>query len=45
MAQADWLNREAPLNQALIGQLYAGFSERYRRSDSLRSTAWCAIDW
>ena len=30
MAQADWLNREAPLNQALIGQLYAGFLERYR---------------
>lgn len=28
-AQADWLNREAPINQALIGQLYAGFAERY----------------
>jgi hypothetical protein len=29
MAQADWLNRESPLNQALIGQLYAGFVKRY----------------
>ncbi len=29
MAQADWLNREAPMNQALISQLYAGFVERY----------------
>jgi hypothetical protein len=29
MAQADWLNRESPLNQALFGQLYAGFVERY----------------
>jgi Ecdysteroid kinase-like family len=30
MAQAAWLNRESPMNQALIGQLYAGFLERYR---------------
>ncbi len=29
MAEADWLNRESPMNQAVIGQLYAGFSERY----------------
>lgn len=29
-AAADWLNREAPINQALLGQLYAGFVERYR---------------
>jgi len=29
VARADWLNRESPMNQALIGQLYAGFSERY----------------
>lgn len=29
MAQADWLNREAPLNQAMISGLYAGFVERY----------------
>lgn len=27
--QADWLNRDAPINQALIGQLFAGFAERY----------------
>jgi hypothetical protein len=30
MANADWLNRESPMNQALIGQLYAGFFDRYR---------------
>ena len=30
MANADWLNRESPMNQALIGQLYAAFSQRYR---------------
>ncbi len=29
MAQADWLNREAPMNQALIAALYAGFVDRY----------------
>jgi hypothetical protein len=29
MANADWLNRESPMNQALIGQLYAGFFQRY----------------
>ena len=29
MAKAGWLNRESPLSQALIGQLYAGFVERY----------------
>lgn len=29
MANADWLNRESPMNQALIGQLYAGFLGRY----------------
>jgi Ecdysteroid kinase-like family len=30
MANADWLNRESPMNQAVIGQLYAGFVDRYR---------------
>ncbi|MCT7660043.1 ecdysteroid 22-kinase family protein [Mycobacterium deserti] len=29
MASAAWLNRESPMNQALIGQLWAGFSDRY----------------
>ena len=29
LASADWLNRESPMNQALIGQLYAGFVDRY----------------
>ncbi len=29
MADVEWLNREAPMNQALIAQLYAGFVDRY----------------
>ncbi len=29
LAQAPWLNRDAPLNQAMIAPLYAGFVERY----------------
>lgn len=29
MADVDWLNRESPVNQPLIAQLYAGFVERY----------------
>ncbi|MEE6139173.1 phosphotransferase [Mycobacterium sp. 050128] len=29
LAQAPWLNRDAPLNQALVAPLYAGFLERY----------------
>ena len=29
MERADWLNRESPMSQALIGQIYAGFHERY----------------
>jgi Ecdysteroid kinase-like family len=29
LADAPWLNREAPLNQAMIAPLYAGFIERY----------------
>ena len=30
LADASWLHRESPLNQALVAQLWAGFSERYR---------------
>lgn len=30
LADAPWLNRDAPINQALISQLYAGFLDRYR---------------
>ena len=26
---SEWLNRESPMNQALIAQLYAGFVDRY----------------
>lgn len=29
LADADWLNRESPMNQALIAQLWAGFADRY----------------
>jgi Ecdysteroid kinase-like family len=29
LADSEWLNRESPINQALIAQLYAGFVERY----------------
>ena len=29
LADAQWLNREAPLSQALITSLYAGFADRY----------------
>lgn len=29
LAEAPWLNREAPLNQATITPLYAGFIDRY----------------
>jgi hypothetical protein len=29
LAEAPWLNREAPINQAIISQLYAGFVNRY----------------
>jgi thiamine kinase-like enzyme len=30
LAGASWLNRDAPINQALITQLYASFVDRYR---------------
>ena len=29
LAAADWLNRDAPMNQGLITALYAGFVDRY----------------
>lgn len=29
LSQTDWLNREAPLNQAMISGLYAMFTDRY----------------
>ncbi|TGD88502.1 DUF1679 domain-containing protein [Mycolicibacterium sp. CH28] len=29
LAEAEWLNRDAPLNQAMIGQLFAAFVDRY----------------
>ncbi|MCV7433802.1 DUF7064 domain-containing protein [Mycolicibacterium bacteremicum] len=29
LADADWLNRDAPVNQALLAGLWAGFTERF----------------
>lgn len=29
LSQTDWLNRDAPLNQAMISGLYAAFADRY----------------
>jgi ecdysteroid kinase len=29
MADVEWLNRESPMNQAVIAQLYTGFIDRY----------------
>ena len=29
VADMDWLNRDTPVNQALLAQLYAGFVDRY----------------
>jgi Ecdysteroid kinase-like family len=41
MASAQWLNREAPVNQALIAQLYAGFVERYAETIAPAHRAVC----
>ena len=41
MASAEWLNRETPVNQALIGQLYAGFAERYAEAIAPEYRAVC----
>lgn len=32
LAEAEWLNREAPMNQAVIATLFAGFVDRYGQS-------------
>ena len=45
MADVEWLNRESPMNQALIAQLYAGFVDRYARPTSRRRIARCASGW
>ena len=39
-AEADWLNRESPMNQALITQLYAAFIDRYGEAITPTS-GWC----
>ena len=43
-AEADWLNRESPMNQALITQLYAAFIDRYGEAITPTS-GWCASGW
>lgn len=41
MAQADWLNRDAPMNQGLIATLYAGFVDRYGDQIAAKHRAVC----
>jgi hypothetical protein len=41
LAGADWLNRESPISQALLSQLYAGFLERYAERIAPRHRAVC----
>lgn len=41
LADAEWLNREAPLNQALISQLWAGFADRYGEAIAPEHRAVC----
>ena len=41
LAGADWLNREAPISQALLAQLYAGFVERYENRIAPQHRAVC----
>ncbi|MGE2815146.1 phosphotransferase [Mycobacterium heidelbergense] len=41
LAEAPWLNRDAPLNQAMITQLYAGFIERYGERIAAEHRAVC----
>ena len=38
MADAEWLNRESPMNQALIAQLYAGLRRPLRRRHRARAS-------
>ena len=41
MAHTEWLNRDSPMNQALIGRLYAGFADRYREQITARHREVC----
>lgn len=40
-AHAEWLNRESPINQALITQLWTGFADRYGDSIAPRHREVC----
>lgn len=41
LAGAAWLNREAPIGQALLAQLYSGFADRYADRIAPRHRAVC----
>lgn len=41
LAEAPWLRRDAPINQALITQLYAAFVDRYRDQIAPQHRAVC----
>jgi hypothetical protein len=41
LAGSDWLNRPAPINQALVAQLLPGFMERYGERVSAEHRALC----
>src|SRR5271168_1216986 len=41
LAGTAWLNREAPISQALLSQLYAGFVERYGNRIAPQHRAMC----
>ena len=41
LADASWLNRDAPINQALIAALFAGFVDRYGDQISVRHRLVC----
>jgi Phosphotransferase enzyme family len=41
LADAEWLNRESPVNQGLISALYAGYLERYQAQVAPEHRAVC----
>lgn len=41
LAEAPWLNRDSPLNQAMVSGLYAGFLDRYGEQIDPRSRMVC----
>lgn len=41
LAEANWLNRESPMNQAMIAGLFAGFAGRYANSITAQQRLVC----